>query len=202
MSMAPLCSHLKQPWISSSSLVSRLMWIFSAKNNFVNALKRLHSFPPSPVVLIIAATSTVSPKSLWIQGKITCSCCQVAVVCDAVPVSGHLAAHHLYPRHHRPGVHAGPELDPLRGPVRDTHHRRGALTIDMVWEEEPVRGGDIETRMLNRLSDQKIQCHSCYLWSMLVSILLRNPWGHHVGIINCVNLVNSGLSISCIYIRI
>ena len=33
-------------------------------------------------MLIIAATSTVSPKSLWIKSKITYSCCQVAV--DAV----------------------------------------------------------------------------------------------------------------------
>ena len=49
------------------------------------------------------------------------------MICDAVPVSGHLAAHHLYPRHHRPGVDAGPELDPLTGLVLDPHHRRGAL---------------------------------------------------------------------------
>ena len=30
MSTEPLCSHLKHPWISRSSLVSRLMWILRA----------------------------------------------------------------------------------------------------------------------------------------------------------------------------
>ena len=39
-------------------------------------------------------------------------------------------------------------------------------------------------------SHQQVKRHGCYLWRVLVSVLLRDPGGHHMGVIDRVHLHN------------
>ena len=81
-------------------------------------------------------------------------------------------------RHHGAGVDAGAQLEPLTGPVLDPHHGGAALS-------------NTGSTVCRSLAHQEVQCHGGNLRSVLVSILLGDPGGHHVGVIDRVHLQTS-----------